>query len=101
MINIGEVLSFINDIIVETEKEEEYDEVIEEAVKIFVENNLYVKPEKCKWKMREVRFLRVVIVLEEIKIEKKDEKSIILANLKESQEHTKVFGTSQLLLAVH
>ena len=99
MINIGEVLSFINDIIVETEKE--YDEVIEEAVKIFVENNLYVKPEKCKWKMREVRFLRVVIVLEEIKIEKKDEKSIILANLKESQEHTKVFGTSQLLLAVH
>jgi len=47
LINIGEVLSFINDIIVGTE-EEKYNKVIKEVVKRLVKNNLYVKPEKCK-----------------------------------------------------
>ena len=34
LINIGEVASFIDDIIVGIEKEEEHDEVVEEVVKI-------------------------------------------------------------------
>jgi len=33
LINTGEVASFIDDIIVEMEEEEEYDEVVEEVVK--------------------------------------------------------------------
>ena len=61
LINTGEVVSFINNVIVETEKEERYNEVVEEVVKILVENNLYMKSERCKWKVREVGFLRVVI----------------------------------------
>jgi len=101
LINIGEVLSFINNIIVETEKEEEYDEVIEEVVKRLVENNLYIKPEKCKWKMREVRFLRVVIGLEEIKIEKEKMKRVLDWLIPKRVKDKKVFGTSQLLLAVY
>ena len=48
MINTGKVASFINDIIVETEKEKRYDRVVEKIVKRLVENNLYVKPEKNK-----------------------------------------------------
>ena len=47
MIIIGEVISFIDDIIVEME-EEEHDELVEEVVKRLAENNLYVKLEKCK-----------------------------------------------------
>ena len=47
MINIGEVISFIDDIIVGME-EEEHDELVEEVVKRLAENNLYVKLEKCK-----------------------------------------------------
>jgi len=47
LINIGEVISFIDDIIVGME-EEEHDEVVEEVVKRLAENNLYVKLEKCK-----------------------------------------------------
>jgi len=39
-------------------------------VKRLVENRLYVKPEKCKWKVRKVGFLGVVIGLKEIKTEK-------------------------------
>jgi len=44
LINTGKVASFINDIIVGTEEEEGYDEVVEEIVKRLAENNLYMKP---------------------------------------------------------
>jgi len=47
LINIREVASFIDDIIVEIEKKE-HDEVVEEVVKQLAENNLYIKSEKCK-----------------------------------------------------
>ena len=70
LINTEEVASFIDDIIVEMKEEERYDEVVAEVVKWLVENNLYVKPEKCKQKIREVEFLGVVIRLEGIKMEK-------------------------------
>ena len=33
------------------------------------ENDLYIKLEKCRWKVREMEFLEVVIGLKEIKIE--------------------------------
>jgi len=48
LINTGEVVSFIDDVIVRTEKEEEYDEVVEEIVKRLAANDLYVKSEKYK-----------------------------------------------------
>ena len=41
------------------------------------ENNLYVKPEKCKWKVRKVEFLGVVIGPEEIKMEKEKVKGVL------------------------
>jgi len=34
------------------------------------EHNLYVKPEKCKWEVREVGFLRVVIGPNRVKMKK-------------------------------
>ncbi len=43
LINTGKVASFIDNIIVGTEKEEGYDEVVEEMVKLLAENDLYVK----------------------------------------------------------
>ena len=36
-----------------------------------------MKPEKCKWKMREVEFLEVVIGPERIKIKEKKVKEIL------------------------
>ena len=44
-------MSFIDDIIIGIEGEEEHDELVEEIVRRLEENNLYVKPEKCKWKV--------------------------------------------------
>ena len=48
MINTGKVASFIDDIIVKTEEEKEYDKVVEEVVKRLAKNYLYIKLEKCK-----------------------------------------------------
>ena len=48
LINTGKVTVFINDVIVGTENEEEYDELVVEIIKRLEENDLYVKPEKCK-----------------------------------------------------
>ena len=77
LINIGKVVSFIDNIIIETEKEEEYDEVVEKVVKRPAKNDLYVKPEKCKWKIQKVRFLEVVIGLEKIKMEEDKVKEVL------------------------
>ena len=46
--------SFIDDMIIGTEIEEGHNKIVEEVVKRLAENNLYVKPEKCKWKMKKV-----------------------------------------------
>ena len=48
LINIGEVASFIDDVIVEMEEEKGHDEIVKEVVKKLAENNLYIKLEKCK-----------------------------------------------------
>ena len=75
LINTGKVASFIDNIIIGTEEEEGHNEIIEEVKKL-AENNLYMKLEKCKWKVKEVGFLGVVIGLEGIKIEEEKVKGI-------------------------
>ena len=77
LINIEKLWSFIDVIIVETEMEEEHDELVKEILKILEENNLYVKPEKCRWKVREVDFLGVVIGLEGIKMKEEKVKLVL------------------------
>jgi len=77
MTNMGKVAVFIDDVIVGTETEEGHDELVEEMIKRLEENDLYVKPEKCKWKVREVEFLGVVIGLEGIKMEKEKVKGVL------------------------
>ena len=56
LINIEKVESFIDDIIVGMEMKEEHNELVEEILRRLEENNLYVKLEKCKWKVREIDF---------------------------------------------
>ena len=61
LINKGKVAAFVDDVLVETETEEGYDEVVEEILRRLEENDLYIKPEKCAWKVRKIGFLGVVI----------------------------------------
>ena len=76
-INTRKVASFINNVIVRMEKKEEHDEVVKEILKRLAENNLYVKLEKCKQKIREVEFLGVVIGPERIKMKKEKVKRVL------------------------
>jgi len=46
MINEEKVVAFVDDILVGTKTEEEYDKIVEEVLKRLEENNLYVKLEK-------------------------------------------------------
>jgi len=75
--NMGKVAVFIDDVIVGMETEEGYDELVAEVIKRLEENDLYVKPEKCKWKVREVEFLGMVIGPEGIKIEEEKVKGVL------------------------
>jgi len=77
LINTGKVAAFIDDVIVETETEERHNELVVEVIRRLEENDLYVKLEKCKWKVREVGFLGVVIGLEGIKMEKEKVKEVL------------------------
>ena len=77
LINTGKVAAFIDDVIIGMETEEGYDEIVAEVIRRLEESDLYVKPEKCRWKVREVGFLGVVIGLEEIKMEKEKVKGVL------------------------
>ena len=61
MINEGKVVVFVDDMLVGTEAEEGHNEVVEEVLRRLEENDLYVKPEKCMWKVQKVPFLGVVM----------------------------------------
>ena len=77
LINIGKVAAFIDNVIIGMETEEGHDEIMAEVIRRLEENDLYVKPEKCRWKVKEVGFLGVVIGLEGIKMEKKKVKRVL------------------------
>jgi len=77
LINTGKVAAFIDDVIIGTETEEGHDKIVAEVIRRLEENDLYVKPEKCRWKVREVEFLGVVIRLEGIKMEKEKVKGVL------------------------
>jgi len=51
--------------------------LVAEVIKRLEENDLYVKPEKYKWKVKEVGFLGVVIGLEGIKMEEEKVKGVL------------------------
>jgi len=70
LINKGKVAAFVNNMLVGTETEEEYNEIVEEILGRLEENNLYVKLEKYIWKVRRVGFLGVVIRPNGIEMEK-------------------------------
>ena len=70
MINKEKVVVFVNNILVGTKMEEGYNKIVEEVLRRLEENDLYVKPEKCAWKVRKIGFLGIVIEPSGIEIEK-------------------------------
>ena len=75
LINEGKVAVFVDDVLVGIDDEKGHDKIVVEVLKRLEENDLYVKPEKCLWKVNKVNFLGVVmgqgkIEIEEEKVEK-------------------------------
>jgi len=77
LINQGDTATFINDILVAMDTEERHNELVEKVLKRLEENDLFVKPEKCKWKVREVEFLGVVIGLKGVEMQKEKVKGVL------------------------
>jgi len=92
LINQGNMATFIDDILVAIDTEEGHDELVEEVLRRLEENNLFVKLEKCKWKVKEVEFLGVVVVISPKGVEMQKEKMegvlnwLIPRNVKEVQK---------------
>jgi len=71
------VAVFIDDVMVATETEEGHDEIVEEVLKRLEENDLFVKPEKCVWNVREMGFLGVIIGEDGVRMEKEKVQRVI------------------------
>ena len=71
------IVVFINDMIVATETEKGHNEIVEEVLRRLEENDLFVKPEKCMWKVKEVDFLGVIIGEDGVRMEKKKVQGVI------------------------
>ena len=70
MINKGKVAAFVDDILVGIETEERYNEIVKEILRRLEKNDLYIKPEKCIWKVWKIGFLEVIIGPNGIEMEK-------------------------------
>ena len=71
------VAVFIDDVMIATETEERHDEIVEEVLRRLEKNDLFVKPEKCVWKIREVGFLGVRIGEDGVRMEKEKVQRVI------------------------
>ena len=77
LINTRKVATFIDNVIVGMETEEGHDKIVAEVIRRMEENDLYIKLEKYRWKVRKVEFLGVVIGLEGIKMEEGKVKGVL------------------------
>jgi len=71
LINEGKVAVFVDDVLVGTETKEGHDEIMKEILRRLEENDLYIKLEKCVWKVRKIGFLGVIIGPNRIEMEEK------------------------------
>jgi len=76
-INQGDTTTFIDDILVATDTEEGHDKLVEEVLRRLEENDLFVKLEKCRWKVREVEFLGVVIGPKGVEMQKEKVEGVL------------------------
>ena len=77
LINMGQIMSFIDNMLVGTKSKEGCNELVEEVLIRIEVNYLYVKPTKYKQKVKEVGFLEVVMGPDRIKIEEEKVKVVL------------------------
>ena len=70
------VIVYMEDILIFTETEEGHDEIILDILKRLKDNDLFIKPEKCFFKVREIEMLSMFIGPEGIKMDPKKVEAI-------------------------
>ena len=70
LIDTGDVAAFMDDVLVGIEDKKKHDNVVEKILRRMEANDLYIKPEKCMWKVKEIGFLGLVMGADRIKIQK-------------------------------
>ena len=71
------IVVFIDDVIIATETEEGHNKIVEKVLRRLEENDLFVKLDKCIWKVREVGFLGVIIGEDGVRMEKEKVQGVI------------------------
>ena len=71
------IVVFIDDVIIATETEEGHNKIVEKVLRRLEENDLFVKLDKCIWKVREVEFLGVIIGEDGVRMEKEKVQGVI------------------------
>ena len=71
------VAVFIDDVMIAMETEEGHDEIVEEVLRRLEENDLFVKPKKYMWKVKEVGFLGVIIGEDGVRMEKEKIQGVV------------------------
>ena len=70
LIDTRDVVAFMDNVLIGIENEKKHNEIVEEVLRRMEENNLYIKPEKYVWKVKEINFLELVIEVKGIKMQK-------------------------------
>ena len=71
------IIVFIDDVMIVMETEKGHDKIVEKVLRRLEENDLFVKPEKCVWKIKEVGFLGVIIREDGVRMEKEKVQEVI------------------------
>ena len=74
--DLPNVLVYIDDILIHTETEEGHDECVMEVLRRLEENDLFLKPEKCVFKVCKVEMLGLIIGHKGIKMDPSKVKAI-------------------------
>ena len=77
LINQGDTTTFIDNILIAMDTKEGHDELVEEVLGRLEENDLFVKLEKYRWKVREVEFLGVVIGPKGVEMQRKKVEGVL------------------------
>jgi len=69
LITEGVVVLYLDDILIFTETLEEHRRVTRRVMELLRKNNLFLKPEKCKFKKTEMEYLGVIISQNSVKMD--------------------------------